>query len=79
MNHLAASGTIVFLKIDLGSLEQRVSNAGTRGLAKRPEQSLGDLFTERTALYSRFADLTVNCSGLTQEEVCENIMKAIGR
>lgn len=76
MKHLAASSTIVFLDINLASLQQRVTNLATRGLAKRPGQSLGDLFVERDALYRQVADITVNCYGLTQDEVCEKILQA---
>tara|TARA_R110002049_G_scaffold110858_6_gene259985 strand:+ start:1556 stop:2065 length:510 start_codon:yes stop_codon:yes gene_type:complete len=77
MAHLASTGTIVFLEIGLASLQQRIHNFGSRGLAKRPEQSLADLFTEREALYKRFAEITVDCNGLTQEEVCARIIDRI--
>jgi shikimate kinase len=77
MKHLATTSIIVFLDIDLASLQQRVKNLGTRGLAKRPEQSLADLFTEREALYRQVADITINCYGLTQEDICERIADAI--
>lgn len=77
MAHLASIGTIVFLDIDLPELEHRIKNFGSRGLAKRPEQSLADLFIEREQLYRKFADITVECSGLTQEEVCSKILTEI--
>jgi shikimate kinase len=77
MAHLASIGTVIFLEIDLRSLEKRVHNFGTRGLAKRPEQSLADLFVEREALYRHVADITVNCFGLTQEGVCSRIINKI--
>ncbi|CAA0109301.1 Shikimate kinase [Halioglobus japonicus] len=77
MAHLSATGIIVFLEIDLASLQQRIHNFGSRGLAKRPEQSLADLFTEREALYRQVAQITVNCCGLTQEEVCAEIIGRI--
>jgi shikimate kinase len=74
MAHLTSIGTVVFLDVDLASLQQRIHNFGTRGLAKRPEQSLADLFAEREALYRNAAEITVNCSGLTQEDVCSRII-----
>ncbi len=74
MTHLASIGTVIFLDVDLASLQQRIHNFGTRGLAKRPEQSLADLFAEREALYRSVAEITVNCSGLTQEDVCSRII-----
>ncbi|MCB1687700.1 MAG: shikimate kinase [Halioglobus sp.] len=77
MRHLAATGTVVFLEIDLAALEKRIHNFGSRGLAKRPEQTLADLFAEREALYRQVADITINCAGLTQEDVCSKIIEEI--
>lgn len=79
MAHLASIGTIVFLEIDLQSLQQRVQNFATRGLAKRPDQSLADLFAERAVLYRQVANITVNCSNLTQDDVCSKIIKELNR
>lgn len=77
MTHLKATGIVVFLEVDLASLEQRIDNLGTRGLAKRPDQTLADLFSEREPLYQQFADITVSCTGLTQEGVCARIVQEI--
>ncbi|WP_419175195.1 shikimate kinase [Desulfosediminicola sp.] len=79
MAHLSENGIIVFLNADLPCLRSRITNYETRGLAKRPEQSFDDLFSERFALYSRYADITVDCSQLTQEQVCEKILNEISR
>lgn len=78
MAHLAANGTVVFLDVDLATLEARVDNLATRGLARRPGQSLAELFAEREALYKNVADITIHCSGMTQEEVCSRIMALSG-
>jgi shikimate kinase len=74
MAHLKRHGTIVFLDLDLAALEARVRNVATRGLAKRKDQSFADLFDERVPLYRRYADVTVDCRGLTHEEVCGRII-----
>ena len=73
MDHLKKSGVLVFLDVSLQALEERVGDFGKRGIAKRPEQTFADLFEERFALYSKHADITIPCDGLTQEEVCERI------
>ena len=78
MAHLAAIGTVVFLDIDLATLERRVDNLATRGLVRRPGQSLADLFAEREALYKQAADITINCTGMTQEAVCSAIIARLG-
>jgi len=77
MAHLAALGTIVFLEIDFPTLERRINDVGTRGLARRPDQGLADLFAERAPLYRRFAQITVNCCGLTQEAIADKVAAQI--
>ena len=74
MAHLKALATVVFLHVDLATLRERVPDYGNRGLAKRPEQTLEDLFEERLGLYRRYADVTVDCIGLSHEEVCRAIL-----
>lgn len=78
MAHLSANGTVVFLDVDLATLEARVDNLATRGLARRPGQSLAELFAEREALYKNVADITIHCCDMTQEEVCSRIMALSG-
>jgi len=73
MTHLQVDGTIVFLHTDLQVLKSRIKNYETRGLAKRPDQSFLDLFEERRVLYNKFADITIESSLLTQDEVCSAI------
>jgi len=76
MAHLKSDGLVIFLDVDLVTLESRIPDFSTRGLAKRPEQSLSDLFEERLGLYTKHADLTIHCGGLTQEGVCAKIIEA---
>ena len=77
MKHLKSDGIIVFLDADLSTLMSRVHNFGTRGLAKRPDQSFADLFEERFFLYTKYADVTVDCADLTRDEVCERIINKL--
>ncbi len=77
MKHLESDGVMVFLNADLPTLESRVNNFGTRGLAKRPDQSFSDLFTERLPLYTKHADITVDNTNLSQEAVCAEIIKKL--
>lgn len=77
MAHLAAIGIVVFLDVELATLQARVNNLATRGLVRRPGQSLADLFAEREALYRQAADITINCTGMTQEAVCSAIIARV--
>lgn len=77
MRHLKTCGRIVFLDVDLATLRKRMGDYTQRGIAKRPDQTLTDLFKERFLLYTRFAEITIPCVGLTQEEVCSRITDAL--
>lgn len=79
MKHLKSTSIAVFLDVDLPVLKKRIHNFHTRGLAKRPNQNLEDLFEERLILYKRHADITIACDRLSQEEVCEQIIKILER
>jgi shikimate kinase len=75
MTQLKKTGVVVFLNVELPELKSRIHDFNRRGLAKRPDQSLEDLLNERYPLYEKYADITINCSNMTQEEVCAAIIK----
>ncbi|MCP3888227.1 MAG: shikimate kinase [Desulfobulbaceae bacterium] len=77
MQHLKQEGLSVFLQADLTALKARIHNYETRGLAKRPEQTFQDLFEEREELYTTYADITVECSKLSQDQVADAIVEEI--
>lgn len=79
MEHLRALGTIVYLHVDLVTLELRIQDYETRGLAKAPGQTLEDLLHERAPLYDRYADVTIESGGLEPDEVSRAIVDALRR
>ena len=79
MTHLKSDGVVLFLDADMPTLEARIRDYSTRGLAKRADQSFADMFYERFALYTKYADITIKCAGLTHEEVCARVMASVRR
>ena len=79
MRHLKQNGISIFLHTDLPALKARVHNYETRGLAKRPDQSFQDLFDERSILYTKYGDITIETSSLTQDQVCDMILMELER
>jgi shikimate kinase len=77
MEHLRQDGLIIFLDVALAVLESRDLGLSTRGIAKRPDQSFADLYAERCALYLRYADVVIDCSGLTHEKVCSRVIDSL--
>ncbi len=77
MAHLRQSSTIVFLEVTLATVEQRIGDFSLRGISKRDDQSIAELFAERHELYSRSADVVIASDGLSHEQVCDQIIEAL--
>ncbi len=77
MTRLKSDGILIFLDVDLATLESRVRDFSTRGIARRPDQSFAELFDERFALYTKHADITIKCDGMTQEQVCARLIEEV--
>lgn len=77
MKHLKNNGVAVFLDIPLELVIQRLGDFSLRGISRRPDQSLEELFEERFELYNRHADITVSGVERDQDEVCEAVVEAI--
>ncbi len=77
MTNLKRDGTTIYLDTPLDELKKRLSNIHTRGVAIKEGFSLDELFAEREPLYKAYADITLNCEGLTAEECVEKIVEAL--
>ena len=77
MAHLAERGVNIFLSVSLAALKQRITDYEERGIARRPDQSFEELFEERAILYNRYADITIACDNLNQEQVCQAILDTL--
>lgn len=62
MEYLKSIGTVVYLKAELEDLNNRITNMETRGIAFRQGETLADLYSERTPLYEKWADIVVSVS-----------------
>ncbi len=59
MEHLSRIGRIVYLHCPFEILEKRLKDLKGRGVALKEGQTLRDLYLERTPLYKKYADLTI--------------------
>jgi len=70
---LGRTGYQIYLQVPLPQLQQRIADMGQRGLVMPKGQSFEQLYTERTPLYEKFADLTIACGDLNAEQVAAKI------
>ena len=76
MAHLKSSGRIVYLNLPLAQLEKRIVNLEVRGVVMGKGQTLASLYEQRRGLYEKYADVTIDCLGLTQDQVVSAILAA---
>ncbi len=65
MAHFRQTGVIVYLRLPLYELENRLGDLVERGISMRQGQTLRELYRERTPLYEQYAQITVDVEGLT--------------
>lgn len=73
MEHLKEIGTVVYLKLSYESIEERLGDLKARGVALKDGQTLLDLYKERTPLYEKYADITVDCENATIPQIVAKI------
>lgn len=77
MEHFQKIGTIVYLKISYESLDERLGDLDERGVVHKKGQTLQDIYEERTALYEKYADVTVELDGKTVAETVDAVLAAL--
>ena len=71
MNHLKNNGVVIYLELELNEIEERIVSG--RRFARSKEQSFENLYNERVPLYMKYADITVNCSNKSVEDIVQEI------
>ena len=79
MRNLKSGGVTGYLKLCPESLEARINNIKTRGIAMQPGCTLKELYEERAPLYEKYADITIECEGKTVEECVGLIVDAVSK
>lgn len=77
MLHLKEIATVVYLKLSYEQLSKRLGNLKNRGVVLRNGQTLKDLYEERSVLYEKYADITIDEENKDIESTLENIIENI--
>ena len=78
MEHLKEIGKVVWLYLPFPTIEKRIKNIKTRGIAIAPGQTLLDVYNEREPLYKKYADITIMCRGGVEDNVAQ-ILRVLGK
>lgn len=77
MRHYKETGMIVYLHTSYETISNRLHNAKNRGVVLKDGQTLKNLYEERTALFERYADLTISEEGRDLEETIEEVLRVL--
>lgn len=77
MEHLSHNGTVVFVRLPYSTIESRLQNMRTRGIAMEKGQTLRDLYTLRQPYYERWADITVDPDGQDIEQTVALLVRSL--
>ena len=78
MRHLKEIGTVVYLEVSYDTIKKRLADIKGRGVVLRENQSLLDLYKERTPLYEKYADVKVTEEHLNVEQTIERLVEELG-
>ncbi len=73
MGHLKKTGIVIYLYVDMDTVNKRLKNLKTRGVVLGPGQSLEDIYRKRQPLYEKYADIIIDCSEGTIDSTVEMI------
>lgn len=79
MEKLRQDGTVVYLKLPVCEIRKRISDIHSRGVAVRSGVTLDALYEERRPLYEKYADVTVDCNGISAEQCVERIIALLSQ
>ena len=77
MKHLKSIGKVIYLYVSLETMLKRIGDYSKRGIVMRPDQTIEELYNERTALYEKYADVTINCDGEDYPKYRSELFKLI--
>ena len=77
MEHLKKNGLAIYLNLKFETLEKRIKNIKSRGIAMGKNQDLKDLYTARIPLYEKYSDFTINCNNKGMEDIITEISRYV--
>ena len=75
--HLQALGKTVYISLPLEDIEKRITDLSKRGVAMSRGETLRDVYEKRIPIYEKYADVTIDISGLTIAESCAKACESI--
>ncbi|WMJ85308.1 shikimate kinase [Anaerocolumna sp. MB42-C2] len=77
INHLREIGIVVYIKLSLETIDNRLGNIKQRGVVFKEGQTLKSLYEERCPLYEKYAHIVIDGEELNAEELMDKIAEEV--
>jgi shikimate kinase len=75
MEYLKQHATLVYLDDSFENIEGKLTDTPIRGIVGLKSKSLRQIYDERRPLYLKYADITLNCQGKSQDQIVAEILQ----
>ena len=75
MEYLKQHSTLVYLDDSFENIEEKLTDALIRGIVGLKSKSLRQIYDERRPLCLKYADITLNCLGKSQDRIVSEILQ----
>ena len=79
INHLRDIGIVIYIKLSLETIDNRLGNIKQRGVVFKEGQTLKSLYEERCPLYEKYAHIVIDGEELNTEELMDKIVEEVRR
>ena len=77
MTRLKEIATVVYIDVSLPEIKRRLVNIKTRGITFGEGETLDDIYSIRTPLYRKYADITVSADDFSIEETVTKLTELL--
>jgi shikimate kinase len=77
MQNIKQQAVIVYLNESLTNLQKRLYNVATRGIIGLKGKTFAEIYSERSPLYTRYADIIINTDNLTRPQIVQEIVQKL--
>ena len=79
MENFKAHGKVVYLYVGVEEIIRRIGDYSKRGIVLAPGKTIRDLFAERTPLYEKYADVTVDVCNAQLSDSLDKVCEIVNR
>ena len=75
MEYLQQNSTLVYLDDSFEHIAEKLTGEMDRGIVGLKRKSLRQIYDERASLYAKYADITVDCRGKSQDQLVQEVLR----